>query len=44
MSKGGGTKMATSTSDISPRYKDFVNDSLGLAGTIANMPYVPYVR
>ena len=42
MSKGGGTKMATSTSDISPRYRDFVNDSLGLAGTIANMPYVPY--
>ena len=42
MSKGGGTKMATSTSDISPRYQDYVNQSLSLAGQIANMPYIPY--
>jgi hypothetical protein len=40
MSKGGGTQ--TSTSDIPAEYKQFANESLSLAGTIANTPFIPY--
>lgn len=42
MSFGGGTKMVETSSDISPRYRDFVDGNLALAGTIANMPNIPY--
>ena len=39
MGKGGGTKMATSTSDIPSRFRPFVDENLALAGTLANTPY-----
>ena len=42
MSKGGGSKTVTSTSDISSRFQPFVNENLALAGTIANMPFQPF--
>tara|TARA_B100001094_G_C18151783_1_gene784056 strand:+ start:211 stop:1248 length:1038 start_codon:yes stop_codon:yes gene_type:complete len=42
MGKGGGTKMATSTSDIPSRFRPFVDENLALAGTLANTPYQPF--
>jgi hypothetical protein len=42
MGKGGGSKMVETSSDIPDRYRDFVDENLALAGTIANSPYIPY--
>lgn len=39
MGKGGGTKMATSTSDIPSRFRPFVDENLALSGALANRPY-----
>jgi len=39
MGKGGGTKMATSTSDIPSRFRPFVDQNLVLSGNLANRPY-----
>jgi len=40
MSKGGGTVETSSGPD--PRYNDFIDGNLALAGTMANSPYVAY--
>ncbi len=42
MSKGGSAKTVETTSDIPKRYREFVDENLALAGTIANRPYIPY--
>lgn len=42
MPSGGGSKTQTVTSDIPAQYKDFANENLSIAGTIANMPNVQY--
>jgi len=42
MSKGGGTKMVTSTSSIPKKYEPFVDNVLAGAGTLANRPYEEY--
>lgn len=39
MSKGGGSSTATSTSDISERFRPFVDQNLVLSGNLANRPY-----
>jgi len=39
MGKGGGSKTATSTSDISTRFRPFVDENLVLSGNLANRPY-----
>jgi len=41
MGKGGGGTVETS-SDIPERYRDFVDQNLAIAGTIANRGYIPY--
>lgn len=41
MSKGG-TDTVESSSDITPRYRQFADENLVLAGTIANNPYVQF--
>ena len=43
MSKGGSTKMATSTSSIPKKYEPFVDNVLAAAGTLANRPYEEYL-
>lgn len=40
--KGGGTDTVETSSDIPDRYRDFVDENLALAGTIANRPYISY--
>jgi hypothetical protein len=38
----GGSKSQTVTTDIPAQYKDFANQALTVAGTVANQPYVQY--
>lgn len=38
---GGGSTVETS-SDIPERYRNFVDENIALAGTVANRPYIPY--
>ncbi len=40
--KGGGSKTVETSSDIPERYRDFVDQNLAMAGTIANRAYIPY--
>ena len=42
MSKGGGSKTATSTSRVLPEYERFANENLSIAGTMANTPWMGY--
>jgi hypothetical protein len=42
MSKGGGSKTATSTSRVLPEYEKFANENLSIAGTMANTPHMGY--
>ena len=43
MSKGGSNvTQAESWSDIPERYRQFVDENLSLAGTMANRAYTPY--
>lgn len=42
MSKGGGTKMVTSTTSIPEDYKNFAKENLQIAELIGNRPYLPY--
>jgi hypothetical protein len=42
MGKGGGSKMVETSSDIPDRYRDYVDENLAIAGTIANRGYIPY--
>lgn len=43
MSKGGGgSNTVESSSDITPRYRQFADENLVLAGTIANSPFLQY--
>lgn len=38
----GGSNLQTVTTDIPAQYKDFANQALTVAGTVANQPYVQY--
>jgi hypothetical protein len=42
MSGGGGTKMVESSSRLPAEYENFANQSLSVAGTVANMPHIQY--
>lgn len=42
MSKGGGSKTVDTEARILPEYEQFANENLTLAGTIANMPFIPF--
>lgn len=42
MSKGGGSKTVTSSSRVLPEYERFANETLSLAGQMAQQGYVPY--
>lgn len=39
---GSGPDVVETSSDIPKRYRDFVDENLAIAGTIANRPYIPY--
>ena len=42
MSKGGGSRTVDTEARILPEYEQFANENLTLAGTIANMPFIPF--
>lgn len=42
MSKGGGSRTVNQEARILPEYERFANETLGLAGTISNMGFIPF--